>query len=69
MPTTFLEEGARVLQDGGVMMVLLSDRGDVAGFPERCERMGFEVSQAAQSKIFYENLFVFRLEKDAVKKS
>jgi release factor glutamine methyltransferase len=67
VPTSFLEEGLRVLRDKGIMMVLLSDRGNLEGFVARCGAMGLDVEQVAQRKLFYEDLVVFRLERKAIK--
>ena len=63
VPERFVEEGNRVLRRGGEMLVLLSDKGDLAGFQARCESMGLTAEPVSRRKVFYENLVVFRLEK------
>ncbi len=61
VPLSFLEEALRVLKGGGSAMVLLSDEGDVDAFVARCKGMGLSVEQAAEKRLFFERLVVFRI--------
>jgi release factor glutamine methyltransferase len=59
VPTSFLEEGLRVLKDGGVILALLSTEGDVGSFLARCGGLGLQVEPIAEKRLFYETLSVF----------
>lgn len=61
VPTAFLREALRVIRPGGSVLALLSDEGDLEGFERRCREMGSEVERAAERKLFYETLVVYRL--------
>lgn len=67
VPIRFVEEGARVMKQEGAMLVLLSDKGDLAGFEKGCESMGLKTEEISRRRVFYENLAVFRLERRRVK--
>ncbi len=61
VPTSFLEDGLRVLRRDGVMMALLSDRGDLPSFIERCAELGLAVEEVARKRLFYESLVVLKM--------
>ncbi|MDA4116449.1 MAG: hypothetical protein OK442_07840 [Thaumarchaeota archaeon] len=61
VPLSFLEEGLRVLKDGGVVVALLSTEGDVRSFLARCTSLGLEVEPMAEKRLFYETLSVFAI--------
>ncbi len=63
IPMAFLEDAVRVLKEGGRIMVLLSDHGDLAGFLSHCAGLGLSVTEAARSKLFYESLVVYDIRK------
>jgi release factor glutamine methyltransferase len=65
VPLSFLEEATRVLVAEGTILMLLSDRGDLRRFAALCSSMALDVRKVAEEKLFYENLVVFRLEKEA----
>jgi release factor glutamine methyltransferase len=60
-PISFLEEGLRVMSEGGTIVALLSDEGDLESFFARCRALGLEVESLAERKLFYETLSVFAL--------
>ncbi len=61
VPLSFLEEALRVLKEDGSVLVLLSDDGDLDSFVSRCRGLGLAVEQAAERRLFYERLVVFRM--------
>jgi release factor glutamine methyltransferase len=65
VPARFLEEALRVLAPGGQVMVLLSGEGDLGAFEARCRSAGLEVERAAERRLFYETLVVYRLRRQA----
>lgn len=67
VPTAFLVDGLRVLREGGTVLFLLSDAGDIDWFLQRCRSMGLEVETVSERRTFYEKLVVFRTEKRPVK--
>jgi methylase of polypeptide subunit release factors len=60
-PLSFLEEGLRVLKDGGVVVALLSTEGDVGSFLASCTSQGLEFEPIAEKRLFYETLSVFAI--------
>ena len=63
VPVSFLEEGLRVLREGGVIVALLSTEGDVVSFLAHCSSLGLQVEQIAEKGLFYETLSVFRIQR------
>ena len=61
VPVSFLEDGLRVLREGGVVVALLSTEGDVGSFLTRCASLGLLVDPIAEKRLFYETLSVFRI--------
>lgn len=64
VPLQFLNESLRVVKRDGVIVVLLSDEGDIDGFRRSCERLGLAVSEKARTNLFFENLLVFELRRN-----
>jgi release factor glutamine methyltransferase len=64
VPASFLLDGLRVLKEGGTVVALLSDEGDVGSFISRCKVLGLEVERIAAKKLFYETLRVFKIRRD-----
>lgn len=67
VPTAFLRDGLRVVREGGSVMALLSDEGDLGEFEARCGAMGLGVERVAQRKLFFETLVVYKLERREAK--
>jgi release factor glutamine methyltransferase len=63
VPISFLEEGLRVLRQGGTMVALLSTEGDTGSFLARCGSLGLQVEPIAEKRLFYETLYVFRMQR------
>jgi release factor glutamine methyltransferase len=63
VPVSFLEEGLRVLREGGVVVALLSTEGDVGSFLAHCSSLGLQVEPIAEKRLFYETLSVYRIQK------
>jgi release factor glutamine methyltransferase len=61
VPISFLEEGLRVLKEGGTIVALLSTEGDMESFLARCSDLGLAVERVAQKGLFYETLSVFAM--------
>ena len=59
VPVSFLEEGLRVLREGGTIVALLSTEGDVESFLSHCSNLGLAVESVAEKRLFYETLSVF----------
>jgi release factor glutamine methyltransferase len=64
VPLAFLNESLRVVRRDGVIVVLLSDEGDIDGFRTFCERKGLTFQEKGKTNLFFENLFVFELRRD-----
>ena len=58
---SFLEDGERVLKEGGTVVVLLSEEGDVDSFVARARALGLKVEVLRKERLFYETLVVFKL--------
>jgi release factor glutamine methyltransferase len=63
VPVSFLEDGLRVLREGGVIIALLSTEGDVGSFLAHCASLGLLVEPIAEKRLFYETLSVFRIQR------
>jgi release factor glutamine methyltransferase len=61
VPVTFLEEGLRVLREGGTIVALLSTEGDLEHFLSHCSYLGLEVETIAEKRLFYEKLSVLTM--------
>jgi methylase of polypeptide subunit release factors len=61
VPALFLEEGLRVLGDGGTMVALLSTEGDLEAFLTLCSDLGLEVETTTKKRLFYETLSVLTI--------
>jgi release factor glutamine methyltransferase len=61
VPISFLEEGLRVLREGGTVVALLSTVGDLGTFLSRCGDLGLEVEKVVERRLFYETLSVFAM--------
>jgi release factor glutamine methyltransferase len=58
---SFLEDGLRAMKTDGAVVALMSDKGDLRSFVDRCEKSGAEIEEIAQEKLFYERLVVFKI--------
>ena len=58
VPVLFLEEGLRVLGEGGTIVALLSSDGDLESFLTHCSDLGLAVESVAEKRVFYETLSV-----------
>ena len=63
VPITFLEEGLRVLREGGTVVALLSTEGDLESFLIHCGNLGLTVETVTERRLFYETLSVFTIRK------
>jgi release factor glutamine methyltransferase len=63
VPFSFLEEALRVLKAEGSIMVLLSDKGDLGSFLSRSAGLGLMAELAAERRLFFERLAVFRFKR------
>jgi release factor glutamine methyltransferase len=61
VPVLFLEEGLRVLREGGTIVALLSTEGDPASFLSHCSNLGLEVETVTEKRLFYETLSVLTI--------
>jgi release factor glutamine methyltransferase len=61
VPMRFLVDALRVLKAGGLILVLLSDQGDLAGFVSHCLGQGLSVREREKTRLFYETLFVYEI--------
>jgi release factor glutamine methyltransferase len=61
VPMAFVREALRVLKADGVVVVLLSDEGDVEGFKRSCEGLELSVREKSRTELFFENLYVFEI--------
>ena len=61
VPGRFLDEALRVVKASGRVIVLLSDRGDLAAFRARCVELGATVRETARERLFYETLVVYEV--------
>jgi release factor glutamine methyltransferase len=61
VPASFLEEGLRVLREGGTIVALLSGEGDLGSFLSHCGDLGLAVETVAEKRLFYETLSVFKM--------
>ena len=61
VPVSFLEEGLRVLREGGTIVALLSSEGDMASFLDHCSNLGLSVESVIEERVFYETLSVFTI--------
>ena len=61
VPVSFLEEGLRVLKEGGTIVALLSSEGDMASFLDHCSNLGLSVESVIEERVFYETLSVFTI--------
>jgi release factor glutamine methyltransferase len=59
VPMAFLDDALRVVKEGGTIVVLLSDHGDLDTFLSRCAALGLSVKEEATSRLFYESLVVY----------
>ena len=64
VPISFLEEGLRVLKEGGTIVALLSTEGDMSSFLYHCSNLGLSVESVIEKRIFYETLSVFTIRRD-----
>jgi len=58
---SFLEEGLRVLGEGGTIVALLSTEGDLGSFLSHCSNLGLAVDSVAEKRLFYETLAVLTM--------
>lgn len=63
VPMIFLEEGLRVLREGGTIVALLSTEGDLESFLSHCDNLGLEVETVAEKRLFYETLSVLTIQR------
>lgn len=63
VPLAFLEEGLRVLKQDGAVVLLLSDEADLDEFRRLCEARRLKVEEKGRTGLFYENLFVFEVQR------
>jgi release factor glutamine methyltransferase len=61
VPTSFLDEGLRVLRRDGAIVALLSNEGDLKSFLSHCSTLGLAVESVAEKRLFYETLSVFTM--------
>ncbi len=61
VPVSFLEEGLRVLGEGGTIVALLSTEGDLESFLSHCSNLGLAVESVAEKRLFYETLCVLTM--------
>ena len=61
VPVSFLEEGLRVLADGGTIVALLSNEGDLRSFLSHCEILGLAVESVIEKRLFFETLSVLTI--------
>lgn len=61
VPVAFLEEGLRVLKEGGAIVALLSTEGDQDSFLSHCSNLGLEIESIAEKRLFFETLSVFTI--------
>jgi release factor glutamine methyltransferase len=61
VPVSFLEEGLRVLAEGGTIVALLSDEGDLRSFLSHCSTLGLQVESIAERRLFFETLSVMTI--------
>jgi release factor glutamine methyltransferase len=61
VPVLFLEEGLRVLREGGTILALLSTEGDLRSFLSHCDILGLAVESVVEKRLFYETLSVFTI--------
>jgi len=61
VPTSFLEEGLRVLREGGCVVALLTSDGDLESFLSCCRGLGLTAEPVAEKRLFYETLSVFTM--------
>ncbi len=61
VPILFLEEGLRVLGEGGTIVALLSTEGDLGSFLSHCRILGLAVDSVAEKRLFYETLSVLTM--------
>jgi len=61
VPVLFLEEGLRVLGEGGTIVALLSTEGDLGSFLSHCSNLGLAVDSVAEKRLFYETLSVLTM--------
>jgi release factor glutamine methyltransferase len=59
VPMAFLDDALRVVKEGGMIVALLSDQGDLNMILSRCAARGLTVKEEARSKLFYESLVVY----------
>jgi len=65
VPRAFLEDGARVMKPRGKLLALVSDSGDVDAFLARGRELGLSAGRVAETRVFFENLLVFKMERSA----
>jgi release factor glutamine methyltransferase len=64
VPVSFLQEALRASKQAGMVMVLLSDAGDVGSFLEHCRSLSLYVEPIAEKRLFYEKLVVFNIRRE-----
>jgi len=63
VPMAFLEEGLRVMREGGTIVALLSSEGDLESFLAHCDDLGLEVGSVIEKRLFYETLSVLTIQR------
>ena len=61
VPVSFLEEGLRVLAEGGTIVALLSNEGDLRSFLSHCDILGLAVESVTEKRLFFETLSVLTI--------
>jgi release factor glutamine methyltransferase len=69
VPVAFLEEGLRVLGEGGTIVGLLSTEGDLQSFLSHCGNLGLSVDTITERRLFYETLSVFTMRRGEARQS
>lgn len=64
VPTSFLEEGLRVLREDGTIVALVSTEGDLESFLANCSDLGLKVETIAEKRLFYETLSVLTIRRE-----